>query len=354
MARADEALGGLDEAHRAAEVHAARGDRDERLLAVGRAVDLLVARPHVDGRLADLADARHDRDDARDVGVGLEVVRLADRLPGDLAGARTARCRAAKPSAGSVNAGAATAPAPCAVSVIMRRRVTVSPSKAPAKPRSSVYLRLRLSATVRHARRTITTGQRREAGRPTASAPLARLRPPGGFALGMRLGGARDHVGQHGHGFDVAERGQPRQAERVEAIAGQQRQVGVVGAHDAPLAVVLEIALADRLDDSAYSRRRARLPRRRTRPGSVGVDHGGRRAGRPRRAARPASASRAAHAISANAAAAASSVRSRARSCARAKGTRPRTGTAAGRRRAPAWRGTTRRRPRGRRRAAPA
>ena len=28
VARADEALGGLDEAHRAAEVHAARGDRD--------------------------------------------------------------------------------------------------------------------------------------------------------------------------------------------------------------------------------------------------------------------------------------------------------------------------------------
>jgi hypothetical protein len=48
----------------------------------------------------------------------------------------------AKPSAGSVNESAATAPAPCAVSVIMRRRVTVSPSKAPANPRSSVYLDL--------------------------------------------------------------------------------------------------------------------------------------------------------------------------------------------------------------------
>ena len=75
---------GLHVAHGAAEVHAAGGDRDERLLAVGRAVDLLVARADVDGRLADLADPLHDRDDPRDVGVGLEVVRLADRLPGDL------------------------------------------------------------------------------------------------------------------------------------------------------------------------------------------------------------------------------------------------------------------------------
>src|SRR3954451_13351226 len=47
---------------------------------------------------------------------------------------------AAKPSAGSRNAEAATAPAPCTVRVINRRRVTVSPSNAPGMFRSAVYL----------------------------------------------------------------------------------------------------------------------------------------------------------------------------------------------------------------------
>ena len=45
----------------------------------------------------------------------------------------------ANPSAGSVNAAAATAPAPLAARFINRRRVTVSPSNAPGMPRSSVY-----------------------------------------------------------------------------------------------------------------------------------------------------------------------------------------------------------------------
>src|SRR5688500_20367366 len=47
---------------------------------------------------------------------------------------------AAKPSAGSAKADTATAPAPCTVSVMKRRRVTVSPSKEPGMPRSAVYL----------------------------------------------------------------------------------------------------------------------------------------------------------------------------------------------------------------------
>ena len=46
----------------------------------------------------------------------------------------------ANPSAGSVKAAAATTPAPCAVTFMNRRRVTVSPSKAPGIPRSAVYL----------------------------------------------------------------------------------------------------------------------------------------------------------------------------------------------------------------------
>ena len=45
----------------------------------------------------------------------------------------------ANPSAGSVNAAAATPPTPFAPRTISRRRVTVSPSNAPGMFRSSVY-----------------------------------------------------------------------------------------------------------------------------------------------------------------------------------------------------------------------
>ena len=48
-------------------------------------------------------------------------------------------------------------------------------------------------------------------------------------ALGVRLRAQRDHVGELGHGVEVAERGEPLEAERVQPIAGQQREVGVVG-----------------------------------------------------------------------------------------------------------------------------
>src|SRR5204863_6324358 len=64
VARADEARRRLHIAHWAAEVHAAGGDLDElvgragrQVRRVRRLVDLGVARPHVDGRLVDLADA---------------------------------------------------------------------------------------------------------------------------------------------------------------------------------------------------------------------------------------------------------------------------------------------------------
>src|SRR3954453_9191595 len=79
----------------------------------------------------------------------------------------------AKPSAGSVKAATAVIPAPCAVSVMKRRRVTVSPSNAPGTPRSAVYLdlgSLRVSAT---APKTISTDGRRQppAGAPRPAAP---------------------------------------------------------------------------------------------------------------------------------------------------------------------------------------
>src|SRR3954453_1905527 len=83
VAGADEAPGRLDEAHRAAEVHAPRRDRDVLAVAVGRAlVDLRVALADIDGRLAGLADARAERDDLRDVVVVRELVDGADVVPG--------------------------------------------------------------------------------------------------------------------------------------------------------------------------------------------------------------------------------------------------------------------------------
>ena len=87
VARADEALRRGRPAHRAAQVHAARGDRDDRRVGRRRRgdalalVELRVAAADVDGRLADGADALRGRDDARDVVVVREVVRLADRRP---------------------------------------------------------------------------------------------------------------------------------------------------------------------------------------------------------------------------------------------------------------------------------
>ena len=48
-------------------------------------------------------------------------------------------------------------------------------------------------------------------------------------ALGVGLRAERDHVGELGHRVEVAERGEPLEAERVQAIAGEQREVGVDG-----------------------------------------------------------------------------------------------------------------------------
>ena len=69
------------------------------------------------------------------------------------------------------------------------------------------------------------------------------------IALGVGLRGERDHVGELRDGREIAQLGKPGEAERVQAVAGQQRQVGVVRAHDASGAVVLEVALDDRLHE---------------------------------------------------------------------------------------------------------
>src|SRR3954469_22989791 len=143
-----------------------------------------------------------------------------------------------KPRAGSVNEAAATAPAPCAVSVMKRRRVTVSPSKAPGISRSAVYFdfgSLRGEATTR---RTISTGtgsQTSAGALPRGSPDGAGARLPGGagrpgIALGVGLRGTRDHAGEDVDRLEVAELGQAGHAERVQAVAGEQREVGIAGA----------------------------------------------------------------------------------------------------------------------------
>ena len=91
--------------------------------------------------------------------------------------------------------------------------------------------------------------------RPAGAAATARAPglPDGlgarGVALGVRLRAQRDHVGQLGDGLEVAELGETRETERVEPVAGQQRQVGVSARTTRPVAVVLQVALADRLDE---------------------------------------------------------------------------------------------------------
>jgi hypothetical protein len=82
VAGADEALRGLDEADRAAEVHAARRDRDELVVLVALlVVEVGVVLADVDRRLADVADAAHERQRPRDVRVVREVADRPDGLP---------------------------------------------------------------------------------------------------------------------------------------------------------------------------------------------------------------------------------------------------------------------------------
>ena len=339
-----------------------------------RVVDLRVAAAHVDRGLADLADALRGRDHAREVVVVREVLGLADRRP-DAPGARSKIAEpAAKPSAGSSTAAVAMPHRRRAtVSVMNRRRVTVSPSKAPGMLRSSVYLDLgclrdsgkgRWNCYRSDGSRTART-RRSGAAPPSLGGLVVRCRTArdgrrsgvpdgvraGRIALGVRLRAQRDHVGQLGHRLEVADRREPLEAERVQAVAGQQRQVRIV-----------------RLARRARRRSAAGSPRGSPPPA----------AGRPRRA--PATASpcgcgagavgrRRSTASRPPSARSASARRSSAlttpprtprrpprpcarcaRRCARWTGTRPRTARRADRRRGRAARGTRRRRPRCRRR----
>ena len=65
----------------------------------------------------------------------------------------------------------------------------------------------------------------------------------------MELGAEADQVGELVDRGGVAEGGEAFDAERVEVVAGEQGEVGVVAGEQPRLAVVEEVALADRLDD---------------------------------------------------------------------------------------------------------
>src|SRR3954453_13579728 len=152
----------------------------------------------------------------------------------------------AKPIAGSRIAAVAIAPPAWTVSVMKRRRVTVSPSKAPGIFRSAVYLErgcLRDSGTGRETLPTALARGLRPGAPATFGGFMVRARtgrdglraglPDGfgarGIALGVRLGAKRDHVGELGRVCEVPERGEPLQAERVQPITRQQRQVRILG-----------------------------------------------------------------------------------------------------------------------------
>ena len=218
-----------------------------------------------------------------------------------------------------------------------RRRVTVSPSKAPGISRSAVYFGLALLAAGgqsgsgevnraedyrpgradggtadrgrRPRRRRARARRRRAAGlrvgvgraRPPADRPRAGV-PQRLGELGVAAAWACAHSeitsASSAHRREVAERGEPREAERVEAVAGQQREVGVGARSSRGVAVVQQVALVDRLDEQLVLRRAAaaRGPAaaiaaaRGRRGGDLVADpRAPRRAGRPRRASAAAS-----------------------------------------------------------------
>src|SRR5215218_1341191 len=116
---------------------------------------------------------------------------------------------AANPSAGRAKADTAIAPAPWAVAVMKRRRVTVSPSKAPGMPRSAVYLLLgSLRPSAMGGRRTISTHAR---ARVTVDAAVRRQ------TVAARSAFAASRAPARAAGRAAASRGGP---ERLRGVPG--------------------------------------------------------------------------------------------------------------------------------------
>ncbi len=81
--------------------------------------------------------------------------------------------------------------------------------------------------------------------------------------LGLRLGAQPDDVGELGDRIDVAQRGQAREPQGVEPVAGEQGEVGLDLGEQPRGAVMQQLALADGLDDEGDVGLVARRPRAR-------------------------------------------------------------------------------------------
>ena len=282
--------GGRRPAHGAAEVHAAAGDRDDRRVGLRRrraalgVVDLRVAATDVDRGLADLADALRGRDDARQVVVVREVFRLADRRPDHRRALEDGRAggeaergqqhRRRGDAARGVR-GQRHEPAP-------RDRLALEGARDVAVGR---VLRLRLLAGLRQGRwnaiarrargRSRSARQaprhRRLAASWSGAGPPATAAAPASQTASARAGSpsacacAQSAITSASSATASRSpmRREPLEAERVEAVAGEQREVGVLGPHDAAGAVVLQVALADRLDEQRIGLAARRRRRRR-------------------------------------------------------------------------------------------
>ena len=275
----------------------------------------------VDGRLAGVADPVDDRDHGLAVGVAA-CSRRGSRRPPSVSSGLSKIGASAKPTAGRAIAATATPPRawpPTAKTVPASHRLALevagaasasrgararcscppgrpiqerssapksiasaaSPTPpAPSRPRPPRMRGRRHRARPSHpsssarrlafARSCSTAGpggDRDRARQPQRRRPRARRgRPP---APSWTWADEADQVGELAHRLEVAERGQPLEPERVEVVAGEQREVGVGAAHDP----------ARRRNGAGSPRARPRRPAR-TRPGPP------RRAGRRRRAGR--------------------------------------------------------------------
>ncbi len=210
------------------------------------------------------------------------------------------------------------------------------------KPPSTKPTRIGVFRELRAADLSVASAEWRSARRLRATAPGSAPSSPSAWRRAQRA----DQVGEDRDGVGVAERGEAVEAEGVEVVAGEQGEVGVVAGEQAGLAVVEEVALADRLDDEGVLA--ASRPARRALTARLGRRRGARSAC-PRLAAGrrgPGGGS-------------SQAPRRRLRGCGRSsprrgrgRRTRPRTAPAAGRRRGRAGRGRSGRGPRCRRRVA--
>ena len=231
----------------------------------------------VGGRLAGVADPLGFGEDDLAVGVFDEVADRADRLPALLAAVEDRRDgeadggqddrRAGEP-AERLDGDREGAAAGHRLALEVAGRVGLRPLLPGGRLGPVLLVRLVSHSSDSGAAESIDSALRTaspiagarprspERGRPRRSRPSA-----------WQLGAAADQVGELAHRLGVAERGEALDAERVEIVAGEQGEVRVVAGEQPRLAVVEEVALADRLDHQRVLAGRPRRGARRRRAG---------------------------------------------------------------------------------------